>query len=77
MNEVEALAKIQRMSIEEKLAALSPTDKAYISGYIEKAILESRKEIPVHIKGYIERAVQESQKHTPEKRRKKPAVNEK
>ena len=76
MNEVEALAKIQRMSIEEKFAALSPTDKAYIKGYVEKAVLESRKEIPVHIKGYIEKAVQESQKHTPEKRKKKPAVNE-
>jgi len=77
MNEVEALAKIQHMSMEEKLAALSPTDKAYIRGYVEKAVLESRKEIPVHIKGYIERAVQESKKHTPEKRKKKPAVNEK
>jgi hypothetical protein len=28
MNEVEALAKIQGMSIDEKIAALSPTDKA-------------------------------------------------
>jgi hypothetical protein len=62
--------------MDEKLAALSPTDKAYISGYIEKAIIESRKEIPVHIKGYIEKAVQDSKKHTPEKRKKKPAVNE-
>ena len=43
MNEVEALKEIQRMSIDEKIAALSPTDKAYVKGYIERAVLESRK----------------------------------
>jgi len=43
MNEVEALAKVQSMSIDEKIAALSPMDKAYIKGYIERAVLESRK----------------------------------
>jgi len=42
MKEVNALKKIQRMSIDEKIAALSPTDKAYIKGYIEQALLESR-----------------------------------
>jgi hypothetical protein len=46
MNEVEALARIQSMSMEEKIAALSPTDKAYISGYIERAVLENRRKKP-------------------------------
>jgi len=39
MKKSEALLEIQRMSIEEKMAALSPTDKAYINGYIERAVL--------------------------------------
>jgi hypothetical protein len=43
MKEVEALKEIQRMSIDEKLAALSQTDKAYIRGYVERAIYDSRK----------------------------------
>jgi len=43
MNEEEALLEIQRMDLEEKIAALSPTDKAYIKGYIERALLETRK----------------------------------
>jgi len=43
MKKAEALREIQRMSIEEKMAALSPTDKAYIKGYIERAVLETRK----------------------------------
>jgi len=40
MNEGEALMEIQRMDIGQKMAALSPTDKAYIKGYIERAVLE-------------------------------------
>jgi hypothetical protein len=43
MKEVEALMEIQNMSIGEKIAALSQTDKAYIRGYVERAIIESRK----------------------------------
>jgi len=43
MKEDEALLEIQRMAMEEKIAALSPIDKAYIKGYIERAILETRK----------------------------------
>jgi uncharacterized protein YaiI (UPF0178 family) len=42
MTEVETLAKIQAMSIDEKIAALSPTDKAYIKGYIERAVMEKQ-----------------------------------
>ena len=47
MNETEALKEIQGMNIDEKIAALSPTDKAYIKGYIERAVLESRKRKPI------------------------------
>ena len=43
MNEVEALTKIQAMSLDEKIAALSPTDKAYIKGYIERAVMENQR----------------------------------
>ena len=46
MYKAEALTEIQRMSLDEKIAALSPTDKAYIKGYIERAILENRKHMP-------------------------------
>jgi hypothetical protein len=46
MKEVEALMKIQSMTIDEKIATLSPTDKAYIKGYIERAVLETRKYKP-------------------------------
>jgi len=44
MKKEDALMEIQRMSIDEKIAALSPTDKAYIKGYIERAVMESRKQ---------------------------------
>jgi hypothetical protein len=43
MKEIEALTEIQNMSMGEKIAALSPMDKAYIRGYMERAIIESRK----------------------------------
>jgi hypothetical protein len=43
MKEAEALMEIQKMSIGEKIAALSQTDKAYIRGYVERAIIENRK----------------------------------
>jgi len=37
----EALRKIQQMSISEKIVALNPTDKAYIQGFIERAIWDN------------------------------------
>jgi len=43
MKEEEAVMEIQNMSIGEKIAALSQTDKAYIRGYVERAIIENRK----------------------------------
>jgi len=43
MEEIEALKEIQRMSISEKIVALSQTDKAYVRGYVERAIFESLK----------------------------------
>jgi len=46
MTEVETLAKVQAMSIDEKIAALSPTDKAYIKGYIERAVMENQRHKP-------------------------------
>jgi len=39
----EALRKIQQMSIGEKIAALAPTDKAYVQGYVERAIRDNSK----------------------------------
>jgi len=39
----DALREIQQMSIGEKIAALTPTDKAYVRGYIERAIRDSHK----------------------------------
>ena len=36
--------EIGRMSIEEKIARLSEVDKAYIQGYVERAVLEYQKE---------------------------------
>ena len=46
MDEAEALAKVQDMGIDEKIAALSPTDKAYIKGYIERAVMENQRHKP-------------------------------
>jgi len=43
MNEVEALIEIQRMSIGEKIAALSQTEKAYVRDYVERTIFYNRK----------------------------------
>jgi len=46
MDEVKALAKIQDMSIDEKIVALTSTDKAYIKGYIERAVMENQRHKP-------------------------------
>jgi len=35
--------EIQSMGIGEKIAALSQTDKAYIRGYVERAVIESQR----------------------------------
>jgi len=35
---------IQKMSIEEKIARLSEIDKAYILGYIERALQETKQQ---------------------------------
>jgi hypothetical protein len=43
MKKEEAITELQNMSIGEKIAALSQTDKAFIRGYVERAIIESRK----------------------------------
>ena len=37
-NKKEAMLKMRRMSIEEKIAMLSETDEAYIRGFIEGTI---------------------------------------
>lgn len=36
-NEGSLLAKLQAMSIEEKVARLADTDKAYLRGYLDRA----------------------------------------
>jgi hypothetical protein len=43
VKKIETLQEIQNMSIAEKIAALSPADKAYIRGYVERAVFDSRK----------------------------------
>ena len=40
----EVLMEIRRMSIEEKIARLSDVDKAYVQGYVERAVLEHQKQ---------------------------------
>jgi hypothetical protein len=42
MNEKEAMAKIEKMTMEEKVKLLSVTDKAYIRGFIERAVFEQQ-----------------------------------
>jgi len=39
----ESLTEILRMSIEEKIALLSDVDKAYVQGYVERAVLDYQK----------------------------------
>jgi hypothetical protein len=43
MDKKAVMAKIQKMPMEEKLSLLSEIDKAYIRGYIEKAVLEQKR----------------------------------
>ena len=44
MSEKEVMAMIEKMPIEEKLKLLSEADKAYIRGFIERAVLEHKKQ---------------------------------
>jgi hypothetical protein len=43
MNEKEVMAQIEKMPLEEKIKLLSVTDKAYIRGYIERAVFEQQR----------------------------------
>ena len=40
---MKTMAKIEKMAMEEKLTLLGETDKAYIRGYIERAVLEQKR----------------------------------
>ncbi|MDR1420005.1 MAG: hypothetical protein LBI86_06500 [Treponema sp.] len=40
MDKQEFLAAVHNMTIEEKLTLLSDTDKAYLRGYLDRAVLE-------------------------------------
>jgi hypothetical protein len=40
MEPEEVIAKLQTMSIQEKLSLLSDTDKAYLMGYLDRAIID-------------------------------------
>ena len=42
MDEKKVMAKLQKMPMEEKLKLLSETDKAYIRGYIERALIDQQ-----------------------------------
>jgi hypothetical protein len=43
MNKKLTMAEIEKMPMEEKLALLGETDKAYIRGYIERAVLGQKR----------------------------------
>jgi len=43
MNKKEVMAKLEKMPVEEKLKLLSETDKAFIHGYIERALVEQHR----------------------------------
>jgi hypothetical protein len=40
MKDAKTTAQIQSMNIGEKIAALSEPDKAYVSGYVDRAMIE-------------------------------------
>ncbi|MDR0447859.1 MAG: hypothetical protein LBH07_04240 [Treponema sp.] len=42
MTNKEVLLELQQMSIEEKIARLSPTEEAYVRGLIDGAILDNQ-----------------------------------
>ena len=44
----EALKKIRQMSVAEKIAALTPIDKAFIRGYVERTIRGNYKKQKIH-----------------------------
>jgi hypothetical protein len=43
MDKEKSMAEIEKMSMEEKLTLLSQIDKAYIRGYVERAVLEQKR----------------------------------
>jgi hypothetical protein len=43
MSEKEVMAQIEKMPMEEKVKLLSVTDKAYIRGFIERAVIEQQR----------------------------------
>jgi hypothetical protein len=43
MKDQDLLEKLQKMSLEEKLSLLCEAEKAYISGYIDRALFEQQK----------------------------------
>jgi hypothetical protein len=51
MDKKEVMAEIEKMPMEEKLALLGETDKAYIRGYIERAVLEQKHAKKMRTKG--------------------------
>jgi hypothetical protein len=42
MEHEELLVKLQTMTIQEKLALLSDTDKAYLMGYLDRAVIDTK-----------------------------------
>lgn len=43
MKDIDISTEIQNMSLGEKITVLDPLDKAFIKGFVERAILDSRK----------------------------------
>ena len=43
MNKKTEIAKLEKLPMEEKLKMLSDTDKAFIRGYIERAVIEQQR----------------------------------
>ena len=46
MNKEEVIAKVEKMSVEEKFKLLPVTDQAYIRGFIDRSVVEQMKSGP-------------------------------
>jgi hypothetical protein len=47
MEPEEVLVQLQTMTIQEKLALLSDTDKAYLMGYLDRAVIDIKPRLRV------------------------------
>jgi hypothetical protein len=62
MEPEELIAKLQTMTIQEKLVLLSDTDKAYLLGYLDRAIIEIKPSLRTPLRKALQKTGQKQKK---------------